>query len=535
MVEQGSKRVLGWRYAIAIGSGAMLSISFFLERFWWCSLFALSPTLALICLRERNGKSAALLIWLCAFVAHSLINAPLVPTIVNLRSIVHLSLPAAISLSLLGLLLLALMQSIFFLPVGAIAHLLFRKLGYAFFAVGCASAWTVAEWVRSLGIMGSQWGCIAYALLPCTVILQPAEYIGTYGLCFLMVLLNGALAVLLCSVLRAERRCALNSGLLVAILILAWLFLGWRLIDLEIRRWSDGWHSLTIAAIQGNLSWRDKQSAEGVELTLKLHTSMTMSASKHRPKLIVWAETAIPIALNRQNSLKAAIGELSIGSNSDMLIGAIEEEEQSGRVFNACYGVRAGGEFVGTYRKVKLVPFGEFVPMRKRIKLLERIAAHEADFSHGDRVEPLHLRNASAAIAICFDSLFPWVIRLQVKRGANLLVIITNDEWFWGNWMARHHADVAKLRAIESRLYLVRAANSGISCIVDPMGRVIAELPLRRRGTLLGAVGIPSEHQMTAYVRFGDIAVLLALALLMAAAVLARTCRGGQYSPQALR
>lgn len=530
MVKQGGGNPLGWSYAIAIGivSGAVVALSFF-SGVWWLT-FGLSFSLVPICLRVCDFRRAGLCVWVCALAIHMLLNMPLVPTIISLRSIVRLSLFAASCLGIIAWLGVAIMQSAFFAPAGAVLQLVISRLNAFWFVLAYACMWTLSEWVRSLGLMGSQWGCIAYALLPCVKLLQPAEFVGVYGLCFLVAALSAVIALSLAAAIKGNWRGCFGSGLLCMACILGWFYFGAQLAKLWTKRMQDkvNWGSLPVAIVQGNVSWREKQSLDGLRRTFEVHMAMTKASMRHRPELIVWAEASVPTPLNEWTEASSMLREFAKRSGVDMLIGAVEREQSLGRVYNACYGLRADGTFVGTYRKLKLVPFGEFVPLRNYFKFLERIAAHEEDFSHGESVMPLHLSRVSAAVAICFDSLFPWVTRLQAKRDANALVIITNDEWFWGNWMARHHAAVAKLRAIECRLYLVRAANSGVSCIIDPVGRVVAELPLRQRRTLHGAILVPNKHHTTTYVRLGDFVVPFASLLLIAmliAAWLSRHCR----------
>lgn len=509
---------MGWSYAIATGivSGAIVALSFF-SGVWWL-VFGLSLSLVPICLGVCDLRRAAICVWLCAFTIHALLNAPLVPTIISLRSLVRLSPSAASCLSIVAWLGAAVIQSAFFAPVGFVLQLVINRLGAVWFALACACMWTLSEWIRSLGMMGSQWGCIAYALLPCTELLQPAEFVGVYGLCFLVAALSAVFALSLAAAIKGSWRSCLGSGLLGIACVLGWFYFGTQFAELWTKRMQDerNWGSLPVAIVQGNVNWREKQSLDGLRRTLEVHMAMTKASMRHRPKLIAWAEASIPAPLNEWDEASSTLRELARRSSVDMLIGAVEREQSSGKIYNACYGLRADGVFVGTYRKLKLVPFGEFVPLRDRFKLLERIAAHERDFSHGEGVTPLRLSRVSAAIAICFDSLFPWVTQLQARKNANVLVIITNDEWFWGSWMARHHAAVAKLRAIECRLYLIRAANSGVSCIIDPVGRIVAELPLRQRRTLHGAILVPSEHHAAAYVRIGDVVIPFASLLLIA-------------------
>jgi len=518
-VGKVSNRCLLGRHAplaLSALSSVVIAVSFFVDDLWWLSLVALSPVITGICLHKRKGLYPALSTWVFAFLMHLLLNLPLVPTIISLRSIIALPTHTAFVLSIFVLLLLAVFQSLFFMPLGFISLLASLELGEIALAFLFACGWALAEWARSLGLMGSQWVCIAHAILPCTTMLQLAELVGVYGLCFCVVFANGLFAMSLCAVLKREWRRALFGVTAFAVLLLSWFFYGkWAMHQYEeelkdARKWS----YLKVAIIQGNLSWREKVDKGSFERAFELHMDMTAQALTDHPKIVVWPETTITAPLNEWDKAKLELSDLARKHSVDLLIGAVERD-RSGKIYNSCYGITAKGEFIGTYRKLRLVPFGEFVPLRKHVRFFERFAAHPQDFTHGEFVKPLRLQNTNAALAICFDSLFPWITRLQVLRGANSLVIITNDEWFWGEWMAREHADVAKLRAVESRLFLVRAANSGISCIVNPLGKVEASLNLRERGKLIGTVGIPRGSHETFYVRFGDM-VQFTLTLLTA-------------------
>lgn len=509
--------------ALATLGSIAVAVSFFVNDLWWLSFISLSPVIAGVCSHKRKSLHSALSVWMFAFFMHLLLNIPLVPTIVSLRSIIALPIHTASMLSILVLLLLAAFQSLFFMPLGLLSFLVSLELGEVASVFLLASGWALAEWVRSLGLMGSQWVCIAHAILPCTIMLQLAELVGVYGICFCIVFANGLFAISLRALLRREWRRAIFSITAFAMLLLLWFFYGrWTMRRYE-RELKDvrKWRYTKVAVVQGNLSWREKVEERSFERAFELHMDMTAKALADHPDIVIWSETTITAPLNEWEGAKSVLSELAREHSVDLLIGAVERD-RSGRIYNSCYGVSAEGEFVGTYRKIRLVPFGEFVPLRKRVRLLERFAAHPQDFTHGEFVEPLRLKNADPALAICFDSLFPWITRLQVLHGANLLVVITNDEWFWGEWMAKEHADVAKLRAVEGRLYLVRAANSGVSCIINPLGEVEASLGLRRRGILTGVVGIPKGSHETFYVRFGDMvqfALTLLTVMLVAVAV----------------
>jgi len=174
------------------------------------------------------------------------------------------------------------------------------------------------------------------------------------------------------------------------------------------------------------------------------------------------------------------------------------------------------------YHKVHLVPFGEFVPLRDKLPFLRNYGIREVDVLPGEHPSEIQIENARIRICICFESLFPQMTR----GGTHLLFVVTNDAWFGQTQAARQHLMMAKLRAVENRRYLVRAAASGISAFIDPYGRTIGELGLFKQGTLTQQVR--SRSALTAYASFGDwFAYLCAGVAVLQFVKTARTRRSG--------
>jgi apolipoprotein N-acyltransferase len=157
---------------------------------------------------------------------------------------------------------------------------------------------------------------------------------------------------------------------------------------------------------------------------------------------------------------------------------------------------------MGVYHKVHLVPFGEFVPLRDHLPFLRNYGIREVDVLPGEYHNLISIEKARIGISICFESLFPQITRNETRGGATLLFVVTNDAWFERTQAARQHLMMAKLRAVENRRYLVRAAASGISAFIDPYGRTMSELGLFEQGTLKEEVRLRSE--LTPYATFGD-------------------------------
>ncbi len=161
----------------------------------------------------------------------------------------------------------------------------------------------------------------------------------------------------------------------------------------------------------------------------------------------------------------------------------------------------SGGRTVGHYDKIRLVPFGEYVPLRKMLFFARKLVRAVGEFEFGTNDTPLAGR-LHYGPAICYEIVFPQIARRQVVHGADILVTITNDAWYDGTSAPRQHLNQARLRAVETDRYLLRAATTGISAFVDPSGRVVESLAMNREGIIFA--NFEGRHSVTPYVRFGD-------------------------------
>jgi len=169
-------------------------------------------------------------------------------------------------------------------------------------------------------------------------------------------------------------------------------------------------------------------------------------------------------------------------------------------VWNSAFLV-SGGATIGHYDKMHLVPFGEYVPLRKMLFFAHKLVHEVGNFEFGTRDTPL-VGHLHYGLAICYEIVFPQIARTQVIHGADVLVTVTNDAWYDGTSAPRQHLNMARLRAIETDRYLLRAATTGISAFVDPTGHVVQELPMNREGIIYAR--FQPRLSTTLYVRFGD-------------------------------
>jgi apolipoprotein N-acyltransferase len=220
------------------------------------------------------------------------------------------------------------------------------------------------------------------------------------------------------------------------------------------------------------------------------------------PDLLVWPESALTFFLGHEPHYLAAIGNLLRPIGADLVVGAPHQEDRGARYYNSAFYVTADGRLTGRYDKNHLLPFAEYFPLRF-IGLLRRNFERVRYFTPGDGRTLLQTRAGPAAVVICFEAIFPEIVREQTRAGATMLLNLSNDVWLGhGVGQAQHLAMVA-LRAVENRLWVVRATTTGMSAIIDPVGRVRTQSALDKQAVLNGTIA--PLHVGTFYKRFGDV------------------------------
>jgi apolipoprotein N-acyltransferase len=209
----------------------------------------------------------------------------------------------------------------------------------------------------------------------------------------------------------------------------------------------------------------------------------------------------VPLSYATTDFYRDAIEATSRTRNVDIILGSVAEDPtRPNRMWNAAFLV-SGGRTIGHYDKIRLVPFGEYVPLRKMLFFAKKLVHEVGTFEFGTKDTPL-IGRLRYGPAICYEIVFPQIPRTLVVHGAEVLVTITNDAWYDGTSAPRQHLNQARLRAVETDRFLLRAATTGISAFIDPTGRIVEELPMNRQGTIHAT--FQARHSTTAYVRFGD-------------------------------
>ncbi len=378
-----------------------------------------------------------------------------------------------------------------------------------------ALAWTAFEWIRGHVFTGFPWNLTGYAWAGSDAVLQSAAYIGIYGLSLLTVAAAAAPATL-----RLRKEASAGSGrswLPSALAVLCFAVL-WGAGSLRLSGAPNGDVEgvrlrLVQAAIPQHLKWLPELRRSHLERQLQMTSEPGIEAVSH----VIWPETATPFFVGRDAALRDMLGG-AVRSGGLLITGAprtTAQRETPFRVWNSVVAVDATGRLQASYDKFHLVPFGEYVPFRGILAKLgvERLAAGRGDFQSGPGPTTLRWPGLPpVSPLICYEVIFPGDVADRGNRPAWLLNL-TNDGWFGRTAGPYQHFAAARTRAVEEGLALVRSANTGISAIVGPLGRVRASLGLGEAGTLDGALP-KSLSGKTVYVRFGDWS-LIALGLLM--------------------
>ena len=414
------------------------------------------------------------------------------------------------ALSTLGWVLISLYQA-FYLGVWAVgAQWLRQRPSPWAFRLGVPALWAIVEWWRQSGALGLGWGDLAYTQHLALPILQLTKLTGIWGLAFLIVLVN----VALCELWQTRRLGAFPK--LTAALVLLTLGGGvWSIRRENLKP------TFVAAALQGGIDQNTEQNPAYVERVMQTFTAQGRKAAARGTTLVVWPETAFSGYLRGVgNNGLARLSAEAAQNHQTLLVGGVEHDWTVGKNANALFSISPEGQLTGSYQKRQLVPFGEFVPGRSWLPFVEALHVTNFDMKPGADVQPLLGGGPDAGkigATICFESSYPRFLREQVRRGANLLVISTDDTWFGRTAAARQHSAIAAVRAAEADRYLVRSAATGVSQVIDPTGRVLAEAGLFQAAVV--SAPVQSRTTLTPYVRWGDWFVAVCALLLGAVSV----------------
>ncbi|HCQ98523.1 MAG TPA: apolipoprotein N-acyltransferase [Acidobacteria bacterium] len=469
-------------------SGALLAFSFPPHGHPATAWVALTPLL--IALFGARSSTVGFALGVTTGVVHFAGLLPWLTTV--MMEFGGLPLPAGVALNGLLVAYLALFPGAF----GAIFVLLCRRYGESALWIA-GPVWLSTELGRLWLLGGFPWELLGYSQTAVLPIAQLASLFGVHGVTVLVVFVNGVLTLL--AVGQTGRRgMALTVG--VAVLVAVVLFGTWRLSDEQLLRAGT---PLRVGLVQGNVPQEDKWDPAHRVSIVQRYLELSRRSAAAGAELVVWPESATPFSFETHSDGGLVRG-LTRETGIHLLFGSTRfESYPTRRMFNAAFVLNPDGETAAIYDKIHLVPFGEYVPFRSLLFFAAPLVDTVADLTPG--VDPVTLPVGSHLVsaAICYEIIYPSLVRESVREGSQLLTTITNDAWYGRSGAPHQHFQQARMRAIEQGRYLVRAANTGISGVVDPYGRVVARSALFETTTINQEVRLLAE--LTVYGKIGDI------------------------------
>lgn len=358
--------------------------------------------------------------------------------------------------------------------------------------------WTLSEYVRSHLLSGFPWNLLAVSIIDHPALVQVAAIAGPYAVGALMVAVSAVMACLVS--FRHTTRATAGALFMLGLFLVAWFAAG----SLLLRRQHERMRSetkLRAALIQPNITQEMRWSSEQLLAIFERMRSLTARALIHQPVVVVWPESTVPLSYFSTPFYREFVEQISLSSSVDLILGSVAEDSSDPtKIWNAAYLI-SRGRTTGRYDKMHLVPFGEYVPLRKFLFFAEKLVKEVGEFQFGTNERPLVGRQRYGP-AICYEIVFPQLAARQVANGAEVLVTITNDGWFGTTAAPYQHLDAARLRAVETDRYVLRAATTGVSAVIVPTGELSSSLPFGREGIVSDLFA--ARQSRTPYVRFGD-------------------------------
>jgi apolipoprotein N-acyltransferase len=381
------------------------------------------------------------------------------------------------------------------------------------------AAWVATEFCRGFFFGGFPWVPLGNSQVTLLPVAQVASVLGVYGLTALVATVNAGIAYALL---------APGRGRAIAVAAIAGLLAGvgawgtWRIAEGSLTRAGT---PIRVGLVQGNIAQADKWNPAEARRIFTTHVAMKRDAVRRGAELVIWPESSTPFMFEEDEAGEAGVRGLAREVGVPILFGSdqVDRSARTVRLFNSAFLVSPSGETVGVYRKIHLVPFGEYIPFKEWLYFVSPLVERFTDFSPGTATVMLPVGSHQMSTAICYEVVYPSLIRESVIAGTQLLTTITNDGWYGESSAPFQHFAMASMRAIEQGRYLARAANTGISGVIDPYGRVV------RQSAIFEQVGLVEEVRFltsrTVYSVIGDLVGYLAIAVTLATLIAARRGR----------
>jgi apolipoprotein N-acyltransferase len=368
--------------------------------------------------------------------------------------------------------------------------------------------WVVLEYIRSYAFTGFPWSSIGYSQYKFLAVTQISDVTGVYGISFLVLAFNCAIVDLFLFNSRVRKMPLFPlSYTLIGFVMLFFALassLGYGFWRLGQER---SGHMVKAGVVQGNIEQDKKWEPAFQKYVIETYTGLTLEAAKTSPDLIIWPETAVPFFFGDDKEHTEQLLQFQKTLNTYLLFGSVltkkmKSPDQLG-LTNSVLLLDKEGKITYQYDKIHLVPFGEYVPLRSLLFFIDKLVVGIGDYLPGKQYIKAETEFGSFGSMVCYEIIFPGLVRKFYVKNGDFIVTVTNDAWFGKTAGPYQHFSMAVFRAIENRKPVIRSANTGISGFIDSNGRIIAKTELFKRQVLSGE--IKTDNTLSFYSRYGDL------------------------------
>lgn len=512
---------------LATASGILFSLAFPPTGWALLGWVALAP----LCVALRRGslRQVLFIAWLWCLVATWGIGDWFPHSVAS-----YFGQSAFVSFGLFAF-VLTFMAGFYYMAFAAAYRALAQRYGALALPFLAGAGWTVAELGRGRlftatpFFIGNPWGLLSYSQAELLPVVQIASVTGIYGVSFAMACTNAAVAELWIALTRRDSSPDRALAALAIACIPGAVIVAFGIATLRGSAASEADVSTTrIAIVQGNLNLGSRWRSDFYGKNLDVYMRLTHEASQEgAPEIVFWPEAAMTFFLEDDPLYQKAIARVLTHDDIELIAGGPRAVGDPPIYYNSIYMMGKDGEIEGRYDKQYLVPFSEYFPLG--VDVLKRRFGRIREMQPAESIELLPTRAGPAGIVICNESMFPEVVADRVARGATYLVNPSNDSWISEPKYTEQQFDIAILRAIEQRRYLVRASTAGPSAVVDPWGRVQVRTESLTQDVILGE--IRPRDGITLYGRVGDLFAFACLGVVAAALAVGRRSRGAGVRP----
>ncbi len=502
-----TKSQLGKGLFLSVLSGSLLALSFPKFNLEFLAWFAFIPLF--FTLQNAAKFRAFLLSFICGIVFWS----------ITIYWLIHVTLLGTIVL----IIYLALYFGIFGLFISSLSYELRAKD-----ILVIPAMWVLLEYCRSHLLTGFPWAILGYSQYLNLPVIQNADISGAWGVSFIVMMVNIALysAIALRS---AGENSRIKYGIIKMALVPAIVMAGvlsYGIYKLNLKTRYQGQPAIRVAVVQGNIPQELKWYPGAREEIIEKYLNFSQLAARENPDLIVWPEAALPVILQEEPEYFEKARLLAKTTHAQLLLGAVTSRNDL--YYNSALLLSREGKLSGQYDKLHLVPFGEYIPLRKILPFLQTIVPI-GDIARGDEFKVFKINAANDpqgkvsskfSVLICFEDVFPELSRQFVSRGADFLINITNDAWYKRTFAAYQHFQPSVFRAIENRVFVIRSANTGVSGFISSEGKIISLVAdssgreIFVDGYKTGSIPVAKKGR-SFYNRFGDLTIIAVCALIL--------------------